>query len=60
MEEQIQKLLVETYKKFDKDGSNQLELPEFQQAWEFLGLEGSDEEVKKAFVSVDERRKWCC
>merc|ERR1712048_1038738 len=52
-EEQIQKLLVETYKKFDKDNSNQLEYPEFKQAWEFLGLEGTDEEVREAFASVD-------
>ena len=47
------KLLVETYKKFGKDGSNELEFPEFQQAWEFLGLQGTDDEVRAAFASVD-------
>merc|ERR1712156_125047 len=52
-EEQIQKLLSETFKKFDKDGSNAMELREFNQAWEFLGLQGSPEEIKAAFSSVD-------
>ena len=52
-EEQIQKLLRKTYKKFNKDGSNQLKFREFLQAWEFLGLEGSESEVRDAFKSVD-------
>merc|ERR1712038_1054370 len=52
-EEQIQKLLSETYKNFDVDNSNQLEYPEFKKAWEFLGLQGSEDEVRNAFNSVD-------
>ena len=40
-EDQINKLLDATFDKFDKDGSGQLEKPEFRKAWAFLGLEGS-------------------
>ena len=40
-EDQFSKLLDATFDKFDKDGSGQLEKPEFRKAWDFLGLEGS-------------------
>jgi Ca2+-binding EF-hand superfamily protein len=52
-DEQISKLLKETFKKFDKDGSGRLESPEFIKAWNFLGLKGGDDEIMKAFKSVD-------
>merc|ERR1712176_1442843 len=52
-DEQISKVLGETFKKFDKDGSGVLERPEFHKAWEFLGLQGSRSEVDRAFTSVD-------
>ena len=58
-----------TFKKFDKDGSGQLERPEFKKAWEvfilfcqfhllfkifeFLGLDGSDGEIQNAYLAVD-------
>merc|ERR1711953_1157074 len=51
--EQIDKVLTETFNKFDTDGSGELEIPEFRKAWEFLGLKGSRAEVDRAFQSVD-------
>eukprot|EP00492_Amphilonche_elongata_P002345 TRINITY_DN25_c0_g1_i4.p1 TRINITY_DN25_c0_g1~~TRINITY_DN25_c0_g1_i4.p1 ORF type:complete len:147 (-),score=45.93 TRINITY_DN25_c0_g1_i4:27-467(-) len=39
--------------KFDKDGSGQLEKPEFHKAWGFLGLKGEKAEIDLAFASVD-------
>merc|ERR1712118_535388 len=50
---EIQKLLSETFKKFDKDNSGLLELPEFVKAWKFLGLKGSDAEINRSFSTVD-------
>ena len=44
-DEQINKLLKETFKKFDKDGSGRLESPEFIKSWEFLRLKGSQDEI---------------
>merc|ERR1712173_217331 len=52
-DEEINKLLRETFNKFDKDGSGRLELSEFHKAWEFLGLQGSTEEITRAFNEVD-------
>ena len=52
-DEQINKLLLETFKKFDKDNSGELETPEFIKAWRFLGLKGSDKEIGRSFGSVD-------
>merc|ERR1712079_113629 len=52
-DEQIEKVLNSTFKKFDKDGSGELEMPEFIKAWRFLDLKGDDEEIKNAFKSVD-------
>jgi Ca2+-binding EF-hand superfamily protein len=52
-DEQIERVLNSTFKKFDKDGSGELEMPEFIKAWRFLDLQGDDEEVKRAFHSVD-------
>eukprot|EP00492_Amphilonche_elongata_P002330 TRINITY_DN258_c0_g1_i3.p1 TRINITY_DN258_c0_g1~~TRINITY_DN258_c0_g1_i3.p1 ORF type:complete len:338 (+),score=92.20 TRINITY_DN258_c0_g1_i3:430-1443(+) len=52
-DEQITKVLVATFKKFDTDGSGGLEYPEFQQAFESLGLVASDAELREAFKKVD-------
>eukprot|EP00492_Amphilonche_elongata_P002511 TRINITY_DN276_c0_g1_i2.p1 TRINITY_DN276_c0_g1~~TRINITY_DN276_c0_g1_i2.p1 ORF type:complete len:863 (-),score=234.47 TRINITY_DN276_c0_g1_i2:191-2779(-) len=52
-DEQINKLLMETFKKFDKDNSGELECPEFIKAWRFLGLKGDDREITRAFNDVD-------
>jgi Ca2+-binding EF-hand superfamily protein len=37
-DDQVEKVLAQTFAKFDNDGSGELELPEFKKAWEFLGL----------------------
>merc|ERR1719361_3112046 len=47
------KILTSTFKKFDRDGSNELEMGEFHKAWKLLGLKGSADEVDRAFHSVD-------
>ena len=52
-EEQIAKVLKQTFEKFDKDNSGILENHEFHQAWAFLGLMGTKEEVDRAFQEVD-------
>merc|ERR550517_1964126 len=52
-DEQINQLLDATFDKFDKDGSGQLEKPEFRKAWDFLGLEGTVNEQNAAFDAVD-------
>ena len=41
------------FKKFDRDGSGELEKPEFHKAWEFLGLSATRDEVDQAFKGVD-------
>merc|ERR1712048_1285135 len=51
--EQIQKLLVKTFNKFDEDGSGELEYPEFKDAFHALGLQGSESEIREAFNKVD-------
>jgi Ca2+-binding EF-hand superfamily protein len=52
-EKQIEKVLNSTFKKFDKDGSDELEMPEFIKAWRFLDLKRDDEEIKRSFTNVD-------
>merc|ERR1711979_106829 len=52
-EEEIDAHLTEAFNKFDEDNSGQLGEWEFQQAWFFLGLKGSEDEIKDAFKSVD-------
>lgn len=51
--EQIQKLLIKTFNKFDEDGSGEMEYPEFKQAYFALGLNGSEAEIREAFKKVD-------
>jgi Ca2+-binding EF-hand superfamily protein len=65
-DEEVDRLLTQTFQKFDKDGSGQLERPEFHQAWEFLGLEGSVDQMNRAFDGGDvdrsgivDRREFC-
>lgn len=50
--EQIQKLLIKCFNKFDEDGSGQLEYPEFKAAFLHLGLNGSEAEIREAFKKV--------
>ena len=52
-EEEISRMLSQTFTKFDVDNSNRLELNEFRKAWNHLGLKGSKDEVKRAFHGVD-------
>merc|ERR1712062_231209 len=52
-EEEINQHLTEAFNKFDEDNSGQLGQWEFQQAWFFLGLKGTELEIKEAFKSVD-------
>ena len=47
------KTLRDTFNAFDGDGSAELGWPEYQEAWKFLNLGGSPDDVKKAFDSVD-------
>jgi len=43
----------ETFDRFDRNGSGELNLEEYKQAWKFLKREGSDAEMQKAFTNVD-------
>merc|ERR1712025_324062 len=52
-EAEIDRALTEAFNKFDEDKSGQLGLWEFQQAWFFLELKGSEEEIRDAFKKVD-------
>jgi hypothetical protein len=52
-DEEVTKLLSETFKKFDKDGSGALEKKEFFKAWDFLGLKGSQSEIENSYNGVD-------
>eukprot|EP00492_Amphilonche_elongata_P001168 TRINITY_DN1704_c0_g1_i1.p1 TRINITY_DN1704_c0_g1~~TRINITY_DN1704_c0_g1_i1.p1 ORF type:complete len:192 (-),score=57.63 TRINITY_DN1704_c0_g1_i1:126-701(-) len=52
-DEEIDAHLQEAFDKFDEDGSGVLGKWEFTQAWLFLGLKGSDDEIAEAFHSVD-------
>merc|ERR1740123_2252782 len=45
--------LMETFDAFDKDGSGELQFPEYTAAWRFLQQPGSDSDIRKAFNSVD-------
>merc|ERR1712187_477771 len=52
-DEEIDKILHETFSKFDKDNSGRLEQKEFVKAWEFLELKGSRDEINAAYLKVD-------
>merc|ERR1712187_1069049 len=55
-EAEIDAHLEEAFKKFDEDNSGKLAQWEFTQAWFFLGLKGSEQEINDAFKSVDADR----
>ena len=50
---EINKHLTDAFNKFDKDGSGEMGQWEFTQAWLFLGLKGSEDEINDAFKGVD-------
>ena len=45
--------LTEAFNKFDESGDNELGSWEFQQAWFYLGLKGTEAEIQDAFKDVD-------
>jgi len=45
--------MTETFERFDRNGSGELNLEEYQKAWRFLGRAGSDADITKAFKTVD-------
>jgi len=52
-EAEIDAHLTEAFNKFDEDGSGRLGKWEFAQAWLFLGLKGTEEEINEAYEGVD-------
>ena len=52
-EEEIKAHLTEAFNKFESSGDGRLGQWEFMQAWTFLGLKGSEQEVADAFKDVD-------
>jgi len=52
-DEDIMQLLRESFDEFDKDGSGQMQIGEFAQAWNVLGLKGTPQEMQDAFKQVD-------
>jgi len=49
-EEEINQHLTDAFNKFDEDRSGQLGQWEFQQAWFYLGLKGTENEIKEAYM----------
>jgi len=43
----------ETFDKFDRNGSGELNLVEYKKAWKFLGKPGTEEDMQAAFKGVD-------
>lgn len=43
----------ETFDRFDRNGSGELNLEEYKKAWKFLGRPGTEEEIVGAFKGVD-------
>merc|ERR550519_234554 len=52
-DEEINAHLKSAFNKFDKDSSGELGEWEFTQAWVFLGLKGTEDEIKESFKTVD-------
>merc|ERR1712110_709525 len=45
--------LTDAFRRFDDNGNGTLDSWEFTQAWTWLGLKGSKDEIEDAFTSVD-------
>lgn len=45
--------LRKTFNAYDRDGNAELGWPEYQEAWNFLELGGTPNEIKKAFDAVE-------
>merc|ERR1712110_545869 len=52
-EAEIDQHLTDAFNKFDESGDGQLGQWEFQQAWFYLGLKGTEDEIKDTFGEVD-------
>jgi len=50
---EINREMRETFDKFDRNGSGELNLEEYKKAWKFLGKEGTDDDITTAFTGVD-------
>merc|ERR1712238_44134 len=50
---EIDQHLSDAFNKFDESGDGQLGQWEFQQAWFYLGLKGTEDEIKDTFGEVD-------
>ena len=55
-DEEITQHLTDAFNKFDEDNSGEIGRWEFQQAWFFLGLKGTQSELDEAFTKVDTNR----
>jgi Ca2+-binding EF-hand superfamily protein len=45
--------LKDTFNAFDRDGSAELQYPEYLESWRFLNQPGTDADIKKQFDGVD-------
>jgi len=50
---ELNREMRETFDRFDRNGSGELNLEEYKKAWKFLGRPGSDNEIDTAFQGVD-------
>merc|ERR1719336_2944875 len=50
---EAQREMRETFDKFDRNGSGELNLVEYKKAWKFLGKPGTEEDMEAAFKGVD-------
>merc|ERR1719411_1757219 len=50
---EVDKYLIEAFNKYDTNGNGTLSYRQFGDAWSYMGLGGSDSEVKAAFSGVD-------
>lgn len=50
---EINREMRETFERFDRNGSGELNLEEYQKAWKFLGRPGTAEDMEAAFSGVD-------
>jgi Ca2+-binding EF-hand superfamily protein len=50
---EAQREMRETFDKFDRNSSGELNLLEYKKAWKFLGKPGTDADMEAAFKGVD-------